>query len=244
MSTTSTRSLPVWVLAGVPFVVLWRGLAVTWPSSFTALPENLMIPTTLMGLLFLCSGVISYNRAPSRWSVLFLVYCIGSGIHWGGSVGFQPPALELALLFFYLAVTVMAQAALFHLALLYPSGSPVRTWVHLIYAPAIGALVAVPMAGYLPLSVSELVVGLLLITGKAYALGGALFFVLRLFRVDADLRRESGLVLIVGAVVAGTVFQLLAASGLLPGQPEAWNLILFIVPLSIAVALMSRDPSV
>ena len=65
MTTTATRAFPLWVLAGMTLVVVWRVSAYFLPSSFIILSEPLQIPTLLLGLLFLSSGVITLNRAPS-----------------------------------------------------------------------------------------------------------------------------------------------------------------------------------
>ena len=58
--------------------------------------------------------------------------------------------------------------------------------------------------------------------------------------VDAVIRRASHLALIVGVGVSSGVVALLGSEGMLPGSPEAWNLILGTLPVTIAVALVSN----
>ncbi|MDJ0652590.1 MAG: hypothetical protein QNJ40_00430 [Xanthomonadales bacterium] len=239
---TQTRSLPVWILSGVPLVVLWRAVSLFWPSSHIDIPEMLRIPNLLLGMFFLCAGVITFNRAPSRWSLVFVVYCLGSGIHWGGSIGVTPE-LELPLLFFYMACTLLSAGGFLHLALIYPHGNVAHGWRIALYMPALAAALVSPFVGLLPDDRVRQLLGTELIIGSIMSWAGALYLLWRLITADGTLRRESGLALIVGAVFLAGTLQQLGSMGILPGEPAAWNLILFLIPLAIAVALMSREPA-
>ena len=161
---------------------------------------------------------------------MFVGYCLGSGIHWGGSIGLPPAELELALLFVYLACTLAADAAFLHLALIYPEATTTNRWRLVLYAPALAALIVAPAIGRLSSATVQEMIGAALVAGYGLSLAGALWFLVRVLRVDAQTRRDSGLVLIVSAVVAGGLVQILGAEGLLGGDPQAWNLTLGVIP--------------
>ena len=70
------------------------------------------------------------------------------------------------------------------------------------------------------------------------ALAGVLF-VVRLFRVDATTRKESRLVLIVAGMVISTVLATLGTQGTVIGPSEAWNLAYGLIPVCLALGLVS-----
>lgn len=238
MTTTATRDLPLWVLVGAGLAVVWRITALAWPSPYIELPDTVRFPTSLLGLLFLCAGVITLNRASSRWALVFATYCLGSAIHWGGAIGL--PGAELELLFVYLAFTVAADAAFLHLALIYPTGKITLPWYLLLYAPAVMTLLVAPFARLLAASSSESLIGIALIIGNALSMVGALGFIIRAARLDANLRGQSGILYIAAAVIISGMIQILGSGGYFFGEPEAWNLALVTIPLVIAVVLMSQ----
>ena len=41
----------------------------------------------LLGLLFAACGLWAWWRRPDRFTSVFLLYCLGAGVHWGGSIG-------------------------------------------------------------------------------------------------------------------------------------------------------------
>lgn len=231
-----------WAVAAAAGVVLWRLAAFEWPSSFVSLPGGLRLPLALMGLAFLACGLAAWWWRPDRWTAVFLVYCLGGGVHWGGAVG-APHARALGLFFLYLALTALGDAALLHLALIYPEGGPLaRGWRAALYAPAAVALLLAPFAGALSEALLRTLAGALLLVANLFSLVAGVVFVVRLFTVDRALRRAARLPLIVAAMVVASVVALLGAGGALPGEPEGWNLVLVVIPICLAVALGSRSP--
>jgi len=241
MSQASVQPGRSWVVAGVAGVFLWRVTAFLLPSSLVSAPGGLRLPLALLGVLFLGCGVWAWWIRPSRATAIFLAYGIGNGIHWGGTVGPSNEGLELSLFFVYLGFTALADAALLHLALVFPSGRSLArgTRVALYVAAALALLVAL-IAGLLPQTSLETTAGLILLVANLLSLTAGVVFLASLLRVDSATRRAARLPLIVSGMVAGSVVALLGAGGALPGHPEAWNLALGVIPISLAIALVSH----
>lgn len=236
------RSHLTWVFLAAGGVLLWRLAAFRWPSPFVSLPDGLRLPMALLGFLFLACGVGAWWARPDRWTAAFLLYGLGGGVHWGGSIGSRGETLELSLFFVYLAFTALADASLLHLALIYPGGGPLAWgWRAALYAPAAYALLFAGIAGFMPQTILRTAAGVLLLVANLLSLVAGIVFLIRLFTADRDTRRAARLPLIVTAMVIGSVVALLGAGGALPGDPEAWNLALGVIPISLAVALVSRD---
>ncbi len=162
-----------WVVAAATGVLLWRAAAFTWPSALVDIPHGLRLPLALLGVVFLASGVGAWWARPGRWTVLFLVYGLCGGVHWGGAIGAANPGLGTSLFFVYLAITALGDAALLHLALVYPHAGPLaRTWRVALYAPAGFGLVLVPVAGFAPPTVLEPVAGVVLLAANLFSLLG------------------------------------------------------------------------
>lgn len=230
-----------WILAAAAAVLLWRAAALRWPSSFIVLPDELRLPIGLLGVLFVACGVWAWWVRPGRWTQVFLLYGLGGGVHWGGSVGAESEGLALSLLFVYLACSVLAETALLHLALIYPHGRPLGKWWRAeLYAPAAFALLLAAAAGVLPRTLLETLIGLLLLVANLFSVVAGILFLVRLVRADAAARHAARLPLIVAGLIAGTALSLLGSGGVLPGNPEAWNLALGIVPICLAVALTTH----
>jgi hypothetical protein len=180
---------------------------------------------------------------PNRWTAVFLLYGLCLGVHWGGAVGAPGASLEISLFWVYLAMTALGDAALLHLALIYPYGKSLALkWRAPLYAPATCALLLAPIAALAPRAASrESLVGLVLLVANLLSLTAGVLFLARWFTVDAATRRAARLSLIGTGMLSGSVLALLGAGGILPGAPEAWNLALGAVPITLAVALASRS---
>jgi hypothetical protein len=112
----------------------------------------------------------------------------------------------------------------------------------LLYAPAAVALLLAPIAAFAPRTAAlESSVGLVLLVANLFSISAGIVFLVRWFTADDATRRAAGLSLIVTGMVSGSVLALLGAGGLLPGVPEAWNLALGVVPIALAVALVSQS---
>lgn len=244
---THRRLHRTWVVAGATGVLVWRAAAYRWPSSFVSIPDGLQLPLTLLGAVFLVSGIWAWWARPGRWTAIFLLYGLCGGVHWGGAIGGPEAVLTISLFFVYLAITALGDAALLHLALTYPYGGPLaQTWRVALYAPAaVGVSLAV-IAVFAPRTMLELGAGALLLIANLFSLVAGITFVVRLFTVDHALRRAARLPLIVTGMVTGSLVALLGAGSVLPGASEAWNLALGIIPVTLGIALVSRsvEPSI
>jgi len=241
-SADHNHTIRRWVFLGVGIVLLWRVMAFIWPSSFIIIPDSLHAPMAFLGILFLACGVYSWSVRPSRWTLVFLLHGVGGGIHWGGSIGLSSAGLEQSLLFVYLAFSALAEAALLHLSLIYPRGTPVRErWWIVLYLPPIFALIIAPIVSIVPKTSLQAFAGTILLFANLFSIIAATVFVARLFMVDAAVRRASHLALVVGVGVSSGAVALLGSEGMLPGNPETWNLILGVLPVTIAVALVTNE---
>jgi hypothetical protein len=238
-SNLSTMTLRYWLIAAsVAIVALWRAAALARPSSLVAIPENLRIPMALLGLLFLVCGAWAWWKRPGRWTLIFLVYCIGAGVHWGGTIDPGHRGVELSLLLVYLAFSAMAEAGLLHLALVFPSGRSLGTGVRIaIYSVAVLALIAAPFAAVLSSHALDMIAGIVLLLANLFSLAAGLLFVVSLVRLEADVSRATRLPLVVAGLLSAFVVSTLGTQGILLPQSEAWNLANGALPFCLAYAL-------
>ncbi len=221
-------------------VLLWRAAALIWPSSLVTIPEAVRLPLALLGVLFLVCGVWAWWVRPGRWTAVFLVYGIGGGVHWGGTVDPTHAGLELSLLFVYLAFSAFAEAGLLHLALIFPSGRSLARGMRLaLYSVGGLALVVAPIANLLSKATVELIAGLILVVANLFSLIAGVLFLFSLLRADSATRRAANLPLIVGSMIIAFIVATLGTKGILFVQSDAWNLVTGLVPTSLAVALAS-----
>lgn len=206
------------------------------------MPESLRIPFALLGLLFLGCGAIAWWRRRDRFTTVFLAFGLGGGLHWGGSIGSDSFVGEWSLFFFYLSISAIADAAILHLALIYPGGGriPLAGRVAL-YSPAMLAAIVTLLVGVLPRETLEAIGGGILLFANLFTIAAGVTFIGRCFVLDRSSARAARLPLIATAMVLGSALAILGAAGVLPGQAEAWNLALAIIPISLMIALRTRD---
>lgn len=248
-STTQDREPParrtprrgglVAVLGGI--VLAFRVAAYLWPSPFVVVPDSLALPLNALGLLFLGCGVWAWRAYPTGATRAFLVYGAGMGVHWGGTIASESPALETALLVFYVGATAAADGAWLDLALRFPRGEgrPARA-AGAAYLLALATFLAVPIAPLLAPRALEVGLGLVLAASFLIAIAGGITFLAKWHRASSAERGATGLTPIVGAFLIATVANLLGDAGALPGPPQAWGIPYALVPLALARALTRR----
>ncbi len=230
-----------WVVLATVAVLLWRATALLWPSSLVSIPDSLRLPITLLGVLFLVCGAAAWRLRPGRFTVVLLLYGVGGGIHWGGTIGAAHAGIELSLLFVYLGFSALAEAAFLHLALIFPSGGSVARVVRVaLYAPPAVAWLVAAIAGMVPQATLQIIGGLVLLIANLFSVLAAVVFVVRLVRADRAVRCAAHLPLVVATMWTAGVIAELGSRGLLFGQPQAWNLLLGAIPISLAIALVSH----
>lgn len=229
------------VVMAVIIVIVWRIVAIDRPSEFVEIPESLRWPFLALGMLFLLCGFLIWWFRPNRWSVVFLLYGIGNGIHWGGAIGSVSQPTAVILFFLYLSLTALADAALFHLALIFPGGKRIPRWAtSVLYLPAILSLILAPASGLLNRAVLNSFAGLVLLIANLLSVIAGVLFLVQWIRVSSGIRRASGLSLIACSILLSGILSLLGAGGVLPGIPDAWNLTLGLIPMALAYALFTN----
>lgn len=218
---------------------LWRVAAFLSPSSLFTTPDDLRLHYGLLGLWYLLFGVVAAGIRPDRFSRVFFVMCLGSAVHWGGGIGGMSNAPEMSLLFIYLGFSAMAEGALLHLALIYPGGRDLPKWVlGSIYAPAGFSVVVAPVAVLLPVGGVSGVVGVVLLLANLLSFGAAAAFVASLFQVPRPTRAAAQLPLIIAVLFGSGLASIAGSAGLFGGRPEAWNLVLGLIPACFATVLV------
>ena len=229
-----------WVMAAVVMVMLWRAAALVWPSSIVIIPEAILLPLTLLGVLHLVCGVGALRVRPGRWTAVFLVFAVGGGIHWGGTIDPMHAGVEFSLFFVYLAFSALAEAALLHLALIFPGGRPLTRNMRIaLYCVAVLTFLFAPFAGLLSKASLVSIAGFILVVANLFSVMAGVLFLVSLFRVDSATRRAASLPLIVASLFGTFIISTLGTGGILLVQSEAWNLINGLVPISLAIALVS-----
>ncbi len=234
------RRIYGWAIAVLVFtiVLLFRAAAWLSPSVFIDIPSSVALPLNGLGVLFLACGVRAWLAYPTVLTRAFLLYGVGMGIHWGGSIGTQSGAVDISLITLYAGATALGDGAFLDLSLRYPreaSGTGKRTFA--LYLPAILTLLAVPVAPVLPRKVIESWIGAVIGLVFLMSLAGAVVFIVKWLRAAPVERRERCLTSIAVALIVSAALDLLAASGLLPGVHGAWQLSYGLVPIALAHAL-------
>jgi len=217
----------------------FRAAAFLSPSRYIVIPETLALPLSLLGVVFLVSGVWAWRSNASSLTRVFLIYGLGGCVHWGGSIGAGTAGLESAFLFLYLAITAMGDAAFLDLAMRYPRARSRwgrRTMV--LYLLATLTLIAVPTAPFLPTGLVGTAAGLIIGVAFAMSTVAGLVFLVKWFRATRAERRAYHLTPIAIALIVSSVLDLLADQGVMPGASEAWALSYAIIPVTLARALV------
>jgi hypothetical protein len=219
-------------------VLLFRAAAFLEPSGAVVIPASLALPLNALGALFLACAAWAWGVRPSPLTRPFLIYGLGMGVHWGGTVASDSPRIETALLVLYAAATVAADGAFFDLSLRYPRQQERPALVTLAFlGPAILTLLALPVAPHLPRATLELALGLVFSAAFLISIAGGVVFLAKWLRASSLERRALRLTPIVVVLVVASVVNLLGEAGALPGPPQVWSLAYGLIPLTLAWAL-------
>ena len=244
-SETNAAKYPIRIyLAASAVVLLWKTVALFGPP-----PESdLTLQTLLAGLgvvYLLCGGfVLLKSTSPS--ASLFAVYCICSGLHWGGPLYPSDDFVNKAFLMFYvLTSSILAQAFFLHFALRYLSFSWERraTVRAVLYAPTAISVILITVA-FLPVdeSSSTLFENLFLlvqyIVSNGFAVTALILFVLRIFR-PREMSRAT-LSLLVFALLSGWLPYIVTPALGLDAQP--FTLTFAVIPIAFCIALTRLNP--
>ena len=97
-STENSMPLPAhsgWILALASMVVTWQVLALVMPLSGATPPGTLLRwGLALLGFFFVATGVWAWFLMPGRTTLLFTLYALCGGLHWGGPVAVAETARD------------------------------------------------------------------------------------------------------------------------------------------------------
>lgn len=231
---------PVQVLfVSVAFALAWRLLAVAFPSSFIDIEDAFLVPLAILGTLFLGCGVYVSLRAWNESTKVFFLYCFGSAIHWGGSIGHPVNAGDLWLAI-YVTLSALADGALLHLALVFPTQLVTTSSAKVpAYIPAGMAMLLIPLSTVLARHTFSVLAGATLLLASIVSLIAGIVIIAQYFHQERAVRRALKLDLVIFGGITSTALGLTGSSGLLPGEVDAWNLLFGVLPVTLAVALTS-----
>ena len=96
----------------------------------------------LVGLLFVGCGLWAYHRKPGHPTLLFGLFCLATGIHWGGTFAVGSPEMQLFQIVIYFGIWIVLTVFAFVVGVLfhkYP-GSVIPVNFEIIVALVIGYL--------------------------------------------------------------------------------------------------------
>lgn len=234
-----------WLWIGATVVVAWRIGAFLFPHEAATDPKIVSNTLAVMGLWFLACGVWVALRSQGLVVRLLAVYGVASGIHWGGPMGFGPPAVRNLLLATYVLVsTVLAQSLFLHLALAFPEplkAARSRGGLLITYLPAVAGVALLVALLFRPSQPGVLnAFGLLLPLGVLYSLAAGVVWIRRWAVADSRQRRAHRLGLIVGVMI-GAWLPHAAASAFGPFVPPydgLLSLTMSAIPAVLAAAIV------
>jgi hypothetical protein len=258
VSARETATLTVLLVAAL----VWRlavGVGSLGTPGVGADPESVLrLILGVMGLGFLFCGWVVFSKARSTASVLFALYGLGQGIHWGGPLLTSAATLQTAIWFLYFTVSMLGLSALLHFTLLFPrrwdiaARAGTRWFLYLPVGLAAGlgaAALLVPTPG----TARETLQGAFFVLETAqvnlYWLLALVVVAVRFTRAGSAERQASGLtVMLAGMILAQLPYVVaLLLQSLAPGirlygglgtQPYA--LFFILQPLAFTFAILRR----
>lgn len=235
MDTRARVGIQVGFIAAL--VTAWRVSAIVQPSTVIDIDPDLRVPLAVLGMLFLGCGIYTYLRVRNESSKALSVYCFGSAVHWGGSIA-APGDAAVILLAVYVVLSALADGALMHFALVFPRPlvrSP-RAKAS-AYIPASIGIVLVPFSALVSPTTFTTMAGATLLLASTVSIVAGLVIIGQYLRLGPAERRLFGLDAVVFVGLGSTAIGLLGSSGLLPGRPDLWNLLLGILPFTLTAAV-------
>ena len=244
---TASTSMLAAILPAVVTVVVWRVVALMLFQSRAESEEvSLTIKALLavVGMTFLVCGLFVFLRIPGKASLMFVGFCICSGLHWGGALDLPPGSLRTALILFYFLVSSVLGTTMFlHLALLFPARSRLAdrsALVKLLYVPfALSALLAVtflvaPSGSGMRATTQGLFLLLHTIVSNLFAILALALYVSHMARagLSPTQKRYVGL-MVAGMLTAWLPYVVASAVGVQDTDP--WNLTVAALPVTLAI---------
>lgn len=146
-----------WVFAiGIPSILLFR-VGVGIQQFYTKQEDGLGLKLALggLGLTFLISGAIAFWKNNGLASFLFLLYCFGQTIHWGGPFRVVDEETQIAIWLVYFIVSMFGICALLHFSIVYCKPWELvnkKKFLPILYAPAVVGIILTLARFVLPLT--------------------------------------------------------------------------------------------
>jgi hypothetical protein len=241
MDMSNYRSARRGLLVALAVVTLsWRTTALLFPSAVTDVDDAFRVALAVLGLLFLGCGLYVTLRVSNESAKAFLLYCFGSAIHWGGSVG-VPANAEVLLLSVYIALSAVADGALLHLALVFPkplvsSATPKAA----SYIPAALGIFLIPVSVAVSAGAFQTLAAATLMLASFLSIGAGVILIGQYIRHEPAQRRRFKLGIVVFCGLTSAALAVVGSSGLIAGQPNAWNLLFGVLPITLTLALTTN----
>ncbi len=239
VSETATRAIFV---AAVLILIL--RLAVGWGHFQSSEPDaGMMLALGVMGLGFLVCGLTAVSRVRTAASQLFVLYCLGQAVHWGGPPEVASQNLQVAIWLVYFLISMLGISAILHFTLLFPSRwllADRRVTRLFLYGPiALAALLAVfrmVLAGPRGDGLQSAFFALEMLQINLYGLLASIVIAIRFARASRSERRAGLSVMLAGVLLGQLPY--LTASILAPDVAQPLTLFFLLIPIAVTLAIL------
>jgi hypothetical protein len=232
------------VIAAAFAVVVWRATALVLVYSRGEDPLLIKALLALVGMTFLVCGLLVFWKTPSKASLLFVGFCLCSGLHWGGPLELPPGQLRTGLILLYVLVSgFLGETFLLHLALSFPKVARIaggKSFIRFLYAPVILATV---LAAIYVVSPSETTQGsfflLHAVVSNLFGVLALAIFVSHILRAGLTGMQKRYVALMVAGMLTAWVPDLVASA--VGVDTEPWTLTFVALPVSFAIAFFGIE---
>ncbi len=236
-----------WVFAiGIPSILLFR-VGVGIQQFYTKQEDGLGLKLALggLGLTFLISGAIAFWKNNGLASFLFLLYCFGQAIHWGGPFRVVDEETQIAIWLVYFIVSMFGICALLHFSMVYRKPWEFvnkKKFLPILYAPAVVGIILTLARFVLPLtSAKKPLVNIFFLTEMVsvnlIALITIIIIVIRDVKADKETRHRFGLnLLVIGSILGPLPY--VVAEFATAGSTQPYNLFFALTPILFSFAIV------
>ncbi len=231
-----------WIAFAATLVFLFRLAAWLQPAKPQLLPDAVLVPAGIVGLIYLIAGLFVWSSEGTPLSRVFLVYAFAHAVSWGGAAQLAGGSVEVVVVSLVASAGAIAATAFVDLALRYPDLMRGTDRLRrILYFPCV-MLVAGAFTTPLWIQGSDVaVLRMVNIFSFVVASIGGLIFVARWIRVSSNQRRAQYLTWIVSVLLTTRAAELLARWDVIPGTFYAWRLLYLLEPIVLAAALYALE---
>lgn len=236
-----------WVFAiGIPSILLFR-VGVGIQQFYTKQEDGLGLKLALggLGLTFLISGAIAFWKNNGLASFLFLLYCFGQAIHWGGPFRVVDEETQIAIWLVYFIVSMFGICALLHFSIVYCKPWEFvnkKRFLPVLYAPAVVGIILTLARFVLPLTSAKkplvnIFILIEMVSVNLFALITIIIIVIRDVKADKETRIRFGLNLLVIGSILGPLPYIVAEFARV-GSTQPYNLFFALTPILFSFAIV------